>query len=174
MKRIIWTSEEYNNEEARQEYVAECRKELDDENYDINDTAWFEMVNDQLSEVRNMLDVYPDGVIVAFADLGRWNGRCQGYRIFEGKVSEILYSDCDDAEWYADKYNVRCVASHHDGTNHYLYRVARDRDEAERIGEMIYQGEIDEEGFRKRTRSLLPYVAEQYGWDIPKSMKKTA
>lgn len=37
-------------------------------------------------------------------------------------------------------------------------------DEAERIGEMIYNREIDEAGFRKKTRSLYPYVAEIYGW----------
>ena len=45
-----------------------------------------------------------------------------------------------------------------------LYRVAKDRETAERIAEQIYNREIDEAGFRKRTRSLHPYVAEIYGW----------
>ena len=54
--------------------------------------------------------------------------------------------------------------THHDGTNYVLYRVAKDREEAERIAEKIYNREIDEQGFRKRTRSLYPYVADVYGW----------
>ena len=53
---------------------------------------------------------------------------------------------------------------HHDGTNYTLYRIAKDRDEAERIADKIYNREIDEEGFRRRTRSLYPYVAAVYGW----------
>ncbi len=57
---------------------------------------------------------------------------------------------------------------HHDGTNYALYRVAKDRDTAERIAEKIYNGEIDESGFRQRTRSLYPYVAEVYGWKTRK------
>ena len=42
--------------------------------------------------------------------------------------------------------------------------IAKDRDEAERIADKIYNREIDEEGFRRRTRSLYPYVAAVYGW----------
>lgn len=37
--------------------------------------------------------------------------------------------------------------------NYALYRIAKDRSEAERIADKIYSGEIDEVGFRKRTRS---------------------
>lgn len=45
------------------------------------------------------------------------------------------------------------------------YRIAKDRDESERIVEKIYNREIDEEGFRWRTRPLYPYVAAVYGWE---------
>lgn len=44
---------------------------------------------------------------------------------------------------------------HHDGMNYALYRIAKDRSEAERIADKIYSGEIDEVGFRKRTRSSI-------------------
>lgn len=75
-----------------------------------------------------------------------------------------LKSQCDDAEWYGDGYNIRGRMDHHDGTNYTLYRIAKGRDEAERIADKIYNREIDEEGFRRRTRSLYPYVAAVYGW----------
>ena len=44
-----------------------------------------------------------------------------------------------------------------------LYRITKDRDEAERIAENIYFCEINEKGIRCRTRSLCPFVAEVYG-----------
>lgn len=73
-------------------------------------------------------------------------------------------SNTYDAEWYGDGYNIRGRMDHHDGTNYTLYRIAKGRDEAERIADKIYNREIDEEGFRRRTRSLYPYVAAVYGW----------
>ena len=54
--------------------------------------------------------------------------------------------------------------THHDASHYVLYRVAKDIETAERIGDQIYNLEIDEAGFRRRTRSLHPYVAEIYGW----------
>ena len=56
--------------------------------------------------------------------------------------------------------------AHHDGTNYVLYRVAKSREDAERIADKIYNLEIDEAGFRKLTRSLYPYVADIYGWKV--------
>ena len=47
-----------------------------------------------------------------------------------------------------------------------IYRIAKDEETAERIAAKIYNGEIDERGFRKLTRSLYPDVAAVYGWKI--------
>ena len=101
------------------------------------------------------------------------NGRRQGYQILGSNIADILHSQCDEAEWYGDGYNIRGRMIHHDGTNYVLYRIAKDRDEAERIAAKIYSGEIDEEGFRWRTRSLYPYVADVYGWKT-RNRKKSA
>ena len=42
----------------------------------------------------------------------------------------------------------------------------KDEETAERIAAKIYNGEIDERGFRKLIRSLYPDVAAVYGWKI--------
>ncbi len=76
------------------------------------------------------------------------------------------HTQCEDAEWYGDTYNIRGTLHHHDGTNYVLYRIAKDEETAERIAAKIYNGEIDEKGFRKLTRSLYPDVAKVYGWKI--------
>lgn len=118
-----------------------------------------------LNYERCNLNKQVDGVIIVFGDLGLWNGRKQGYQILGNNIADILKSSCEYAEWYGDGYNIRSRMTHHDGTNYILYRVAKDREEAERIAEKIYNREIDEQGFRKRTRSLYPYVAGVYGWE---------
>ena len=112
-----------------------------------------------LDDERSNLNKEVDGIIVVFGNLGLWNGRRQGYQILGSTIADILKSQCDDAEWYGDGYNIRGRMGHHDGTNYTLYRVAKDRDEAERLVDKIYNREIGEEGFRRRTRSLYPYVA---------------
>lgn len=163
-KQIIWSSDYYMNDEAREEYENSQREILDDEDYTVSDRHWADVVDGYLGDERMNLDKQVDGIIIAFADLGLWNGRRQGYKILGHNVNGIFNVSEDDNEWYGDGFNIRGSLSHHDGTHYVLYRVVKDMDEAERIGEMIYNREIDEAGFRKKTRSLYPYVAEVYGW----------
>lgn len=114
-------------------------------------------------EMRN-LDKFVDGVVVGFASLGLWNGRRNGGRVFGDKANSI-FDYCEDySKWYADRYNVRGSFSHHDGTNHVLFRVAKSREEAERLVEAVAYEGMTEETFRKRTKSLRPYIAKIYGW----------
>ena len=164
MKQIIWSSDYYINDEARTEYENAMRELLEDEDYSVSDRQWAEVVDGYLSDERMNLDKPIDGIIVAFADLGLWNGRRQGFKILGSTIKDIFGISEDDNEWYGDGFNIRGSLTHHDGTHYVLYRVAKDHETAERIAEQIYNREIDEAGFRKRTRSLHPYVAEIYGW----------
>ena len=146
MKQIIWSSDALLDETAREYYQNFKREELDDDAYKVSDEEW------------------SDEVYNEFGDLGLWNGRKQGYQILGDNIAGILQSTQYDAEWYGDGYDIRGRMSHHDGTNYVLYRVAENRDDAERIAAKIYNYEIDENGFRQVTRSLHPYVAAVYGW----------
>lgn len=166
MKQIIWSYDGVTDNESRAGYQNAQREMLEDDKYEVSDEEWCEEVGRWLDDERMNLDREVDGVIIAFADLGLWQGRRQGYKILGSRIADILSSPYEDAEWYGDTYNIRGRMTHHDGTNYVLYRVAKDREEAERIAGMIYCCEIDEEGFRKRTRSLYPYVAEVYGWKV--------
>ena len=155
-KRTIWSNNDYEEwcdamaeeiteEEITPEYYAFCR-------------------NCEIEDERCNLNVEVDGYIVVFASLGLWNGRVQGTKIIGTNVKDILYSNCDYNTWYCDAYNVRCDAIHHDGTNHYLYRVADTKEKAVELEKKIYDGKITEEQFRRATKSLRPYVAKVYGW----------
>lgn len=164
MKQIIWSSEDILDDDARERYQDSQREITDDNTYTVSDEEWADEVYGYLDDERLNLDKEVDGVIIAFGDLGLWYGRRQGYQILGSKIANILNSQYYEAEWYGDGYNIRGRMIHHDGTNYVLYRIVKNRDEAERIGNKIYNEEIDEAGFRKRTRSLYPYVAEVYGW----------
>ena len=68
-----------------------------------------------------------------------------GYKeIPSGNIKDCLYADTNYAEWYVDKYgDLRADANHHDGTNHYLYRVFKDgvsETQMENLKNKIYYG----------------------------------
>lgn len=174
-KQFIYTDSDMFDESARNEYQEMKREINDDPEYIVTDDEWYDHCASQIEDERDNLDVEVDGVIIAFANVGRWDGRRQGYKIIGSNVRDILSTSADSAEWFGDGNNIRSSQGHHDGTNHILYRVTKDMESADRICEKIYNREIDEEGFRKRTKSLYPYVAEVYGWKSGKfNKKKTA
>ena len=155
----LWAHSEIEDLRAS---IAECNeRELNE----VDDEWVAEDANSYLDDERENLDVETGGVIIAFGNLGRWNGRFRGYKIFGSNINSILVSSCDEVEWYADKYNVRGSLHHHDGTDYILYRYVPSREKAEKIGEKIYNGEItDESQFMKATKSIRPFIAKVYGW----------
>ena len=82
-----------------------------------------------------------------------------GYKdIPSGNIRDCLYSDTDYTEWYVDKYgDLRADASHHDGTNHYLYRVFKENvteTQMENLKDKIYYGKATRADITRVTRRL--------------------
>ena len=117
-----------------------------------------------LEDERGNLDIRLDGVVVAFVDMGLWYGRPKGAKVMGCNVNSIFGVLQDYNKFYADRWNVRSDLAHHDGTHHCLYRIAPNSEIAEHLVNMIAYGGMTEEEFKKRTKSLRPYVAEVYGW----------
>ena len=164
MKQIIWSTELYLDDEARAEFEQSQREVLEWDEYEVSDHEWMAVVDGLLSDQRLNLNEPVNGIIIAFADLGLWQGRRQGYKILGHRVKDI-FSVCEDEnEWYGDGSDIRGSLTHHDGTHHVLYRIAKDRDHADELAEQIYNGIIGEEEFISATKSLFPYVAGIYGW----------
>lgn len=160
----IWNGEWFIDEEFRnnikEDMIDSGRPEEEIRDIDID-----YVINDYLEDERANLDIRIDGIIIAYADLGLWDGRHKAIKIFRDNISTILFSnDCYYPHWYVDRYNVRATMPHHDGTNHVLYRVAKDKETAERIAYDTIWGGKGEDYFKRNTKSLRPYVAEVYGW----------
>lgn len=150
--------------------LAECRK-CDPESItfeDVVDDLWADLAFEKMN-----LDKDINKVIIAYATLGLWNGKCAGYKIMGSNIKNIFnFYDYDDYEWYADKFDVRCNLYHHDGTNLVLFRCVKDEATANRICNKIYSGKMNEEDFIKETSSLRPYIAKIYGWKNYRKTKK--
>ena len=123
-RHIIWSDISLDLDDWRESLEELYPGYSDDELYDIMVKSNAENLYDE----RVNLNIQLSQPIIVIGDLGRWNGRVSGYKMIDsGNIKDCLYSDTDYNEWYVDKYgDLRADAVHHDGTNHYLYRVFKD------------------------------------------------
>ena len=108
-----------------------------------------------------------DGKILVIADLGRWNGRFQGYKVIGSNLQDIMTAATrdDDFHIYSDGKDIRAEGQHHDGTNYYLFREAKENVDISVLLDDIYSGkEISNRRLGYYTKSLAPYAASVYGW----------
>ena len=135
---MIWSSMDMLDDEAREQYQELQREVQEDDTYTVSDAEWADVVSGSQTDERLNLDKKIEGVIIAFASVSTWRGPRQGYQILGSNIADILYSQCDDAEWYGDSYNIRGRMIHPDGMNYALYRIPRYRREAGRTAAKTY------------------------------------
>lgn len=168
-KHTIWSNINLDIEDWRDGYKEYLEYNGFDERHDNDDDLykWMEETNaEYLDDEYANLNKEVDGRILVIADLGLWNGRKSGYKILGTNIHDILHSThCDYMEFYGDGNDIKCTAHHHDGTNHYLYRVIREDRNISKLLDAIYYGEeITRRKLNYYTRSLYKDVATVYGW----------
>lgn len=168
-RHIIWGDINLDLEDWREDLKEEYPDSSDDELYQV----MYEINADYLYDERANLNIQLSQPIIVIGDIGRWNGRVTGYKMIDsGNIKDCLYSDTDFTEWYVDKYgDLRADAVHHDGTNHYLYRVFKNNitpEQAERLQDKIYMGKATRADITRVTRRLGDEIAAVYGFHIPK------
>ena len=161
---LIWSNYHLDFEDWREDLEAEYP--------DLSESELMEMMyernNDYLSDERINLDIPLSQPILVIGDLGLWFGRRSGYKeIPSGNIRDCLFSDTDYTTWYVDKLgDLRCDAVHHDGTNHYLYRVFKPgvtEAQMDRLKDKIYNGTAT----RSDIMRLGDEIGKVYGWDFP-------
>lgn len=166
---IIWSDMSLDLDDWRESLDELYPNYPEDELYDI-------MVKTNaanLYDERKNLDIQLSQPIIIIGDIGRWNGRVTGYKMIDsGNIKDCLYSDTDYTEWYVDKYgDLRAEAAHHDGTNHYLYRVFKDtatENQVENLKYKLYMGKATRADITRVTKRLGDEIAAVYGFHIPK------
>lgn len=174
-RHIIWSNVNLDIDDWRDN----MREQLQENGFStdeiIEDRLYEEMLETNasyLDDERVNLNIQQSQPIIVIADLGRWNGRFQGYKMIEsGNIKDCLYSDTDYTEWYVDKLgDLRADAIHHDGTNHYLYRAFKDGvtpEQIESLQDKIYSGKATRTDITRATKRLGDDIAKVYGFDIP-------
>ena len=153
------------------------RDDLLEEYPDASETELYQLMQERndsyLDDERVNLNIQQSRPILVIADLGRWNGRFSGYKeIASGNIRDCLYSDTDYSTWYVDRLgDLRCDAVHHDGTNHYLYRVYKPGvtdEQIDRLKEKIYDGVATRADITRITQRLGDDIGKVYGWSFPR------
>ena len=166
---LIWSNYHLDYEDWRDELEAEYPFLSEDERYykmlEINDSY--------LDDERVNLNIQLSQPILIIADLGLWTGRHSGYSEIEsGNIRDCLRSHYDYTTWYVDKLgDLRCDDVHHDGTNHYLYRVFKDSasdEQRDNLKNKIYLGTATRADITRVTRRLGDDIGKVYGWDFPR------
>ena len=143
-RHIIWSNENLDLDDWREDLQEQYPDCSEDELYRI----MCETNADYLSDERVNLNIQLSQPILVIADLGLWN-----------------------ATWYVDKKgDFRCDDIHHDGTNHYLYRVYKDgvsEYQKDRLKEKLYEGTATRADVTRITRRLGDEIGKVYGWDFP-------
>ena len=171
-KHIIWSNRNLDIDDWRDAYAEFLEiNEIDDKDPEDENAIYNYMVEinaEYLDDERANLNKPIDGRILVIADLGLWHGQVSGYRIINTKnLNAFLQFNYDYAEFYGDGKEIRGIVVHHDGTNHYLYRMIReDRAEGiDRLLDAICNGEtISPQKLNYYTQSLYKAVADVYGW----------
>ncbi len=174
-RHIIWSDVNLDIDDWREGYKEFLEaNELDADPNDENAIyEWMcETNGEYLNDERMNLDIQMPQEILVIADLGLWNGKPMGYKeISSGNIKDCLYSDTDYTEWYVDKYgDLRADAIHHDGTNHYLYRVYKDsatETQRENLKNKLYCGKATRADITRITKRLGDEIGKVYGWDFP-------
>ncbi|MGM9601499.1 MAG: hypothetical protein ACI3W5_07950 [Faecousia sp.] len=174
-RHIIWSNYDLDYEDWRADLEAEYPDLSEEERIAL----MYELNNDYLDDERLNLSIQLPQPILMIADIGRWDGRYSGYgEIKSGKISDCLYSNLDYATWYVDKLgDLRCDAVHHDGTNHYLYRVYKPgvrESQIELLKDKLYEGKATRADITRVTRRLGDDIAKVYGFSIPKQRQAAA
>ena len=168
MKHIIFNSDstEFDFDETKKE-ISEIN-EMPVE--DISDEAVWDYIGNSIDnwyeDERANLNKELDNFVICIADLGLWNGRKSGYRLLNRNLNSILNHNGDSYEVYVEDGEVRADDSHHDGVNHYVWRVLKKGLSNAKVNDLlesIVEGDAEEK-IKKCTKSLVPYVQGIYGF----------
>ena len=172
---LIWSNYCLDYEDWKEDLETEYPDLSDEDRY----LKMLEINNDYLDDERINLNIELSRPILIIADLGLWDGRHSGYKeIKSGNIKDCLFSNYDYATWYVDKNgDLHCDDVHHDGTNHYLYRVYKDgitEGQIDRLKNKIYSGTATRADITCVTRRLGDEIGKVYGWDFPqRTVQKT-
>lgn len=136
-----------------------------------DDEIWslaYENIDMEVVEFKNAASkVDLPGNIVCIGDCGYWRGRREGVRLLGDTLDTILFSsrDIDERKIEFDGVDVTGYGIHHDGTDHYIFRVLNQTPKGDEIRERLDCGDfVDRKTIMQNSKSLRPYAKKAFDW----------
>lgn len=99
------------------------------------------------------------GEIVAFGEVGRWDGRHNGYKMLGHNLRSIFNWDgYDSVRIYAEGNELKGILKHHDGTHYMTFRKIKTRVNYRKL----IDGMLDGEDVSSFTVALKRYVPKEF------------
>lgn len=194
MKRVIC---DWNHEYTIYDWLCDCVNYHTDDDPDFIETQVAQFLKDHQEEeaVARFDDAYNDYLnnslgdealnlrqslnrpLIAFGELGLWNGKHFAFwQQMDKKNLNDIFDICHDDEWqlYGEDEDIHYVGVHHDGRNHFTIRKWKNSLSEEEVEELksrfleSFNAEKYDECqkiFNEQTESIYPLVAKIYGWD---------
>lgn len=106
-RHVIWSNVHLDLDDWRG-FLTESYPELSNDENKLYEKM-YELNAEYLDDERRNLNIQFSQPILVIGDIGRWNGRVQGYKMVNsGNIRDCLYFDTDMTEWYVDKMAI-CV-----------------------------------------------------------------
>ena len=169
--RHIWQNYDLNLKDWREGLLE--NRELNNLPTDVDDDTlreeMYELNNNYLDDERMNLNIKTEGRIVCIADLGFWNGRRLGYKLYGNNIRECLefFGSCAYADFYVDRYDFRCKQTHHDASTYAVFRELKPNLSSDQVNNFlwkIYQEKVTQKDITRYTNSLKERIKKVYGW----------
>ena len=168
MDRVIYQDISFFDIETIEKWKAEIREDYPDYSDDVlmqlisddNDLNWEE----DIAEISH-IDL-PD-TILCIGQLGLWNGTFIGYKEYPDLESCFKGHDGEVKFFIDENGDFRAELAHHDGTNHYLFRMWKSSaSETARniLMSKIYNKDFSQTDISRYTVRLGDFIGQSYGW----------
>ena len=173
----LWSNDTYDllDRAEDEKSIREC-----DSEEELSDEALYDEIieaNDiDFEDLRLKLDIVLSRPIIILGDIGRWDGRCHGYKMVDcGNVKDCFRFETDEMTWGIDcNGDLVAKGTDHDGTSFYRYRAFKEScsdDDIEDFQDILYYGKCTEGDIEKYTVRLGDAIAKIYGFQIPKEVE---
>ena len=168
--RHIWQNYDLNLEDWKEGLLE--NRELNELPTDVDDDTlreeMYELNMNYLDDERMNLNIYTQGRIVCIAEVGLWDGKHSGYKLYDHNIKDCLqfFSDCDYADFYLDRYDFRCDQTHHDGSIFGIFRELKPSLSSNQVNNFlwkIYQGKVTQKDITRYTNSLNERIKKVLG-----------
>lgn len=169
-ENIIWQDISFYDSKT----IEKWKKEVQEDYPDYTDEEIMDIIYEDISmcydeEVYDLSQISLPEDIICIGRLGLWNGTFDGYKEYPDLKSCFSGHD-GDLKFYVDENgDLRAELAHHDGTNHYLFRMWRSNvseTSRENLIDKIYYRKYSQADVSRSTVRIGDFIGERFGWSF--------